>query len=228
MKNEHLDSTAPSDPGRRRFTRGGLAAPVVLGTLASKPILGHAGVQCTVSGNDSANTSPRGEQVACSASGAGPNSWINTMSWPAPLTRGALTNNNPDIQAASGTVFDEWILQGATNTYTMSAIFSQSLTTSAANTTLAKAYKVKSGNSSATMLQVLLPAAVPTASAGNPLGVAVVTSLLNAFSRPSYPVSPSQIIAMFNAVAGGGNYMVGGVTPWNQARVLQYLQSLYM
>lgn len=227
MKQTNLDPSAPSDPGRRRFTRGGLAAPVLLGTLASKPILGQAGVQCTVTGNMSGNTSVRGTQPACSQSGASSTSWLNNMSWPAPLTRGQLTNSNPDIQAASGTVFDGWILQGATNSYTTSAIFSQTSTTTS-SATLANAFKVKNGTAKATMLQVLMPAALPTATAGNPLGIAVVTSLLNAFSRPNYPVSAVQIIAMFNAVSGGGNYMVGGVTPWNQARVLQYLQSLYV
>ena len=228
MKQKHFDPSALSNPGRRRFTRGGLAAPVVLGTLASKPILGRAGgLQCTISGNNSINPSVRGGPVQCNASGVGPSSWLSNMSWPAPLTRGQLTNNNPDIQASSGTVFDGWILQGASSSYTTSAIFSQtSVTTS--STTLSNAFKVNSGNAKATMLQVLMPKAVPTAAATNPLGIAVVTSLLNAFSRTNYPVSASQIIAMFNAVSGGGNYMVGGVTPWNQGRVIQYLQSLYV
>ncbi len=225
---QNFDQSAPSDPGRRRFTRGGLAAPVVLGTLASKPILGRAGgLQCTISGNNSINPSVRGGAVQCNASGVGPASWLSNMSWPAPLTRGQLTNNNPDIQAASGTVFDGWILQGTSSSYTTSAIFSQtSVTTS--STTLNNAFKVNNGNAKATMLQVLMPKAVSTAAATNPLGIAVVTSLLNAFSRSNYPVSASQIIAMFNAVSGGGTYMVGGITPWNQARVIQYLQSLYV
>lgn len=226
MKQTNLEPTAPNDPGRRRFTRGGLAAPVVLGTLASKPILGRAGgVQCSPSGQESGNVSFGGAS-ACPAVGASAQSWLSNSSWPAPLTRGQLTNNNPDVQAASGTVFDGWLLQGPTNSYTTSAIFSQTSTTTQSST-LANAYKVKNGNAKATMLQVLMPAALPTAAASNPLGIAVVASLLNAFSRPNYPVSPRQIIAMFNAVSGGGTYLVGGVTPWDQARVLKYLQSLY-
>lgn len=229
MKHEHLDRSPPSNPARRRFTRGGLAAPVVLGTLASKPILGQAGgLQCSVTGNQSGNTSVRGAQLACSASGVGPASWLASQSWPAPLTRGLLTNNNPDIQAASGTVFDGFILQGATNSFTMSALFSQTATVSASSTTLNKAYNVNNGNASATMLQVLMPAAKATASAGNALGIATVTSLLNAFSHANYPVSAAQIIAMFNAVSNGGTYMVGGVTPWDQSRVITYFQSLYV
>ena len=159
----------------------------------------------------------------CNTSGLGTSAWLSSTSWPLQIIRGELNKDGVDKKAASGTLFDGFG-SGITSTST-TAIFSQtSLTVS--STQLNKSFNVKTGNFPATMLQVLMAATVPSS---NPLGVATVTSLLNAFSRPTtYPVSPGEIIAMFNAVSGGGTYMVGGVTPWNQDRVIQYLQSLYV
>jgi len=45
------------DASRRRFAKAGLAAPVVLATLASKPVLGAVPWTCTISGQLSGNVS---------------------------------------------------------------------------------------------------------------------------------------------------------------------------
>lgn len=216
MKQTNLDPSPPSDSGRRRFTRGGLAAPVLLGTLASKPILGQAGgLQCTMSGKMSGNLSFGGNSQ-CQSMGATSTQWVNNMSWPPPLTRETFFNGWGQVVATSNTT---------------SAIFSQiSVTTT--STTLAAVFFARNSNGNptgakATMLQVLKGEAASTSSATPALGIAVVTSLLNAYSTLNYPVSPRQIIDAFNAVYAGGSYMVGGLTPWNQAQVLDYLQSLY-
>jgi hypothetical protein len=60
------------------------------------------------------------------------------------------------------------------------------------------------------------------------LGRATVVSLLNYASNPTnYPVSPSMIVAMFNATRAGGTYPVNPTTSWSGTQVLTYLRSLY-
>jgi len=55
------------DTLRRKLVKGGLATPVILATLASKPVLG-APWNCTISGQISGNVSTHGE-VACTSVG---------------------------------------------------------------------------------------------------------------------------------------------------------------
>ncbi len=50
----------PPNPSRRRLTKGGLAAPVVLASLASKNAFAAAPYLCTISGAMSGNLSPHG------------------------------------------------------------------------------------------------------------------------------------------------------------------------
>jgi len=50
---------------RRRFTRAGLSAPVVLGTLVSKPVLGAPIYHCTVSGHVSGGSPHEGDNASC-------------------------------------------------------------------------------------------------------------------------------------------------------------------
>jgi hypothetical protein len=45
------------DEGRRKLTKAGLAAPAVLGTLASRPVLAGVPWKCTISGQVSGNVS---------------------------------------------------------------------------------------------------------------------------------------------------------------------------
>lgn len=54
-------SAGQPDALRRKLTKGGLAAPVVLATLASKPVLGAVPWNCTISGQISGNVSGHGE-----------------------------------------------------------------------------------------------------------------------------------------------------------------------
>jgi hypothetical protein len=62
MKPRNIDRP---DVLRRRLTRGGLSIPVVLATLGSRPVLGAAPYNCTISGQMSGNTSSHGEPVPC-------------------------------------------------------------------------------------------------------------------------------------------------------------------
>ncbi len=56
------------DQQRRRLAKGGLAAPVVIGTLLSRPVLGATPWKCTVSGQLSGNVSGH-ETETCAALG---------------------------------------------------------------------------------------------------------------------------------------------------------------
>ncbi len=74
-KQEHQTIQPPVDAGRRRLTQGGLAAPVVLATLASKNALASVPYNCTVSGMLSGNTSGHGTPVSCNSLGVSPGCW---------------------------------------------------------------------------------------------------------------------------------------------------------
>lgn len=75
-KQEEQQSSQPlADPTRRRLTQAGLAAPVVLATLASKNALATTPYNCTVSGQLSGNTSSHGTPVSCTSLGVSPGCW---------------------------------------------------------------------------------------------------------------------------------------------------------
>lgn len=224
MDHKHLEQSELKDPGRRRFTRGGLAVPVVLGSLASRPVL--AGPHnCAVSNAGSVNLSHGGELTDCSAFGSPTATFLALSVWPLPLVRGELTENDPTRKAKSGTEFNGCAIGGASN-YNLSAVFTSSEFSRRGGSRLNSCFKTQDGKAAATMLQVLMNAT--SNSANGALGVATVTSLLNALSRlGTYPVGVNQIIAMFNAVEGGGTYMVSGEIPWNRSKVIEYFQSLY-
>jgi hypothetical protein len=208
---------------RRRFTRAGLSASVVLGSLASKPVLGAAPYHCTVSGQTSGNMSPRpGDSDPC-ATGNSLSFWKNAGTWPGPnFIKGTLPNaqcNFPSGQNLSqGTGFNGF---------------------TAGNVKLVKSFFKKSENgvctvkfdqsglytSKATMLQVL---ASTDTDAVFELGRTIVVSLLNSEQfKPNYAVTATTVIAMFNATVGGGKYKVNATVEWNRAQVTEYLQSLY-
>jgi len=88
------DSLPQIDEQRRRLSKGGLAAPIVLGTLLSRPVLGAAPYNCTISGQLSGNTSSHGEPVPCNTLGKSPGYWGNraeVKSW-GPCERDAKFN----------------------------------------------------------------------------------------------------------------------------------------
>lgn len=58
--------TKQPDALRRKFAKAGVAAPIVLATLASKPVLGAVPWTCTISGQLSGNTSGH-ESESCTA-----------------------------------------------------------------------------------------------------------------------------------------------------------------
>jgi hypothetical protein len=223
MKTEdQRDDTAPhagDDSGgvhasRRRFTRAGLSASVVLGSLASKPVLG-APYHCTVSGQVSGNLSRAGDAANC-VIGKPPSHWLDPLTtWPTPFVRGTRPN--------SGCQFSGNAIRGTDFNRTAGLIDAYYITASGGlcNVVISAGDPVNP----ATMLQVL--ASTNTAEQFV-LGRVVVTSLLNATADPvGYPVTAHTIVEMFNSTFDGGTYKATSTKYWSRGRVIEYLQGLY-
>ena len=227
------DRTQPPpkiDPLRRRFAKGGLAAPVVVGSLLSRPVLGETFHNCTMSGQMSGNVSTH-EQGICATLGTGGtvpdrlNSW---PSWP----------DQTDFYNSSRKGFA--YARAFPNTPFSSQIRFEN------------AYKVMEKGSfvrNATVLEVLL-GEVPNYNndgtfygrssdfelialrpnrASLDFGKETIVTYLNAASNyPNFPLTKGEVVAIFNSIATTGQYVpVGGATPWNSVRVLEYFQSLH-
>ncbi len=209
------------DEQRRRLTKGGLAAPIVMGTLLSRPVLGAAPYHCTISGQISGNISPRpGAGENCKTLGRSPGYWKNHQTWPTPFAWGAPAQGECPGQNTTGTLFNGFTINGAT---------------------LELAFKCKDGavldpmdtnfdtvTSAATMLQVLQVGGGSNDTGIKALGRATVASLLNARQfGTDYPLTPERVIQMFNAVYKGGTYQVNATTFWSRDQVKTYFESLY-
>lgn len=202
--------------GRRRFAKG--LAPAVLGTLASKPVLGAQYI-CTVSGHASGNASAHIIQGVRCDSGKSPSAWEDTPNWPG-VMKGGLPNKQtcqftggPNAQ---GTVFNGHL--GLLATFFYSTV---------AGSGCAVGLTSGTGFAPASMRQVL--GSTDTQFGQLHLGRVVVASLLNAADPMiSYPVSADRIVAMFNAVVNGGLYSVESVNlHLNREDVIEYLERLY-
>jgi hypothetical protein len=102
---QRIGAGAPVSMGRRRFAKG--AAPVVLGSLLSKPVLGAEYI-CTVSGHASGNASvPADADLACDV-GNTPEQWRDELNWPEQtIAKGGLpelTGSNTGSNSESPTV----------------------------------------------------------------------------------------------------------------------------
>ena len=213
---------------RRRLVRSALAAPVVLSSLASKPVLGAEAYNCTESGQLSGNTSSHPGDVICAQIGSSRSFWLDSNSWTT-IIKGDLPNASGDGGTSKksssssnwsvGTRFNGYSGLESTFYYSKSSSDFGALTTS------------KKGEvAAASMYQVLAaPDSEPTSGSLYDLGRATVVSLLNCYSvGPSYPVTPAKIVAMFNATnSGHGTYRVNSSVSWTRSQVIEYLESLY-
>ncbi len=188
---------------RRRLAKAGLAAPVVMGALLSRPVLGaNAPHNCTISGKLSGNTSTHGEEVVCSTLGLSPGYWKNhTAAW-GDLLPTAIFN----------TVFADAFWWQTKN---------------------ANSFKLAKPNTTdffpdPTLIQILNSGGGMNGDRNFPaLGRAAVASWLNAYHRPKYPLTPLQVVAIFKAVYSGGTYEVKPGVFWNANCVICYFESLY-
>lgn len=204
------ESTASVDTAkllaRRRFTRAGLSAPIVLGTLASKPVLGQVPYNCTISGQISGNLSRPGD-VDCNTLGYSPEYWAkDTSVWPAYTKDKSVANKNTCAFNPStdvGTLFS----QAFDNA---NAFARQSVGTGSNKKCGVIAYesgKFPANAQSATLSQVL-----DTTGTNNleELGRQAIASLLNAsdISKSArYPFTAAQVVALFNEVWQTGSYV---------------------
>ena len=214
--------------GRRRFARGGLAVPVVLGSLASKPVLGaEVPYICSISGQMSGNTSmPRDLQFDCNTLGRSPGYWKSkngVKAWVG-YQAGELEASKQGCACPAmkkpGTTFQAAFGVNAFRHLNCEVYDAR------------QGFPTDSGTKEATMLQVLMTGGGLNDSALKALGRAAVASLLNASSptyRSSYPLTPQQVIDMFRAVyLPGGTYPIPGSTvSWNADQVKDYFESLY-
>jgi hypothetical protein len=210
------------DASRRRLARAGIAVPVILGTLASRPVLGaDPAYDCTVSGQLSGNVSPRpGTGTVCSSIGSSKSFWLASNAWPSSIIKGTLPNGSCNFVGSGGspgTYFNAF--SSGTNTLA-NAFFAASSGSPPSCSVVTNVTTQK-----ATMYQVL------ASTQSGPLfdlGRATVVSLLNAASvGSSYPVTAATIVAMFNATYLGGTFQINSTVSWTESQVISYLTSLY-
>lgn len=236
------------DEKRRRLAKGGLAAPIVLGTLLSRPVLGAVPHNCTISGQISGNISSHGTPVDCGTLGVSPGYWRQDQKdWPNYIYGSGMVDGSfkpiaiPTLdgskESTEGSLFTSAGFVNAfkcvekTVTTTVKTGFGKNKQTTTVTET---AYQVISENDpdfslapgNATLLQVV-------AYGGNDekmvcLGRAAVASLLNAYQfGADFPLTPQNVVAMFNAVCTGGKYQINATTFWDKDQVLAYFESLY-
>lgn len=212
---------------RRNFAKGGAAAPVVLGSLLSKPALAIQPYNCTISGQMSGNTSSRPGAVNCKTLGKSPGYWKTNGTWPTGVTKGNSPSSSCSFGGNKGTNFNGFTSGGAT---LMDAFRYRSDSTACNCYGLRDpAFTACSSTYKASMLQVLNTPGGLNDTMIYALGRATVATILNALSMgPDYPVTVAQAIKMFNAVAPlGGKYQVNASVSWDANQVLTYFQSLY-
>jgi hypothetical protein len=210
---------APVSLSRRRFTRG--AAPVLLGTLASKPVLGAEYI-CTVSGHTSGNASAHLTVGVNCAAGYSVAHWASDTSvWPSPIDKGFLPNqpnckfNSSGANAnPQGKIFNGYGGLFATFYYETGSNTGCDVLISTVGTAPASMFQVLKSTDPTDLFV---------------LGRETIASLLNTLQFPgTYPLSQARVIAMFNAVQPtNGTYLVEGANlRLTRAGVIDYFQKI--
>lgn len=263
MEHEH-DPKHPEqsiDTTRRRLAKAGLAAPAVLGVLASRPVLANQFHHCTPSGHISGFASPNPNATSCNTLGASPDQW-KTATWPSGFDKGV--PGTPDIDPAkwktvsavsSGTRFNTVFADvfryvpklGTTKTcYTGDTL--QNNGKCKTNTTPPKFYdsfypvvgteiitnttdpRWNQYGVSPTLMQILQHTPSTNFELFNFAKAAIAVYLSATEKYPAFPVSPQQVIAMFNATYPGtmnAVYAATSYASWNRSEVMHYFQTLY-
>lgn len=210
---------------RRQFAKAGAAAPVVLGSLLSKPALATQPYNCTISGQMSGNTSPRPGKVDCKTLGKSPGYWKNASLWPSGTLKGNFPDGSGSFGGSKGTDFGGFTAGIAT----LADAFRYKVEASGCNTYGMRDPAFSTCAYKTSFLQVLNTPGGLNDTMICALGRATVATILNALSvGPDYPVSVAQAITMFNAVCPlGGKYQVNSTVYWGDAEVMAYFQSLY-
>jgi len=221
-------STAQPDVIRRRLAKAGLAAPVVLATLASKPVLGAAPHNCTISGQVSGNVSTH-MQGTCSTLGQAPSYYANQppANWPNAGSDFLNSNGNPRLFANTPYSCSQKFANCYQKTGGGYGSGSFGPNDQASVWDVLKGYVVdSSGNHNTNVMLQVRSGCV----GGLDLGQEAVAAYMNAWniaSCPNYPLKPLEVVQMFNAVVQGGNYQVASGVSWNAGDVLSYFKSLH-
>jgi hypothetical protein len=219
------DTRPQVDEQRRRLTKAGLVAPVVIGTLLSRPVLGAAPHNCTLSGQMSGNVSSH-EQGDCSTLGLPPSYYagLSPTAWPN-ATNDFLNGQNrpllfrltPKSQPTKFTdAFRRKLTNGTNINYEDATVWD-----------VLKGVPVNNNNGNPINNAVLEVKPGMNSTYGLELGLEAVAAYMNAFDQTKYPITREQVVAMFNAViVTGGIYDPLGLN-WDAFLVLTYFRSLH-
>lgn len=204
---EHDIKTEQINLTRRRLAKGGLAAPVVLSTLASRSVLGNTNYHCTTSGKLSGNTSAHPQDLVCN--GQSSSHWASTPITIWPSGGGTCSDN--------GTT---WI-----NENNNARQFRNTPKCLAGTAEFEDAYVNTNNSNPASVLRVM--AGTVAARSGFytdiRLGKEAVTAVLNAMSVPDFPLSAGEVVTMFNDVVNSpSKTQVKPGVYWGPYEVLQY------
>jgi len=227
------ESQAAVNTGRRRFARAGLAAPVVLGTLSSPPVLATNSTtkppyHCTISGQLSGSKSRAPDSTNCKTLGRSPGYWKTHSAWPSPTKRGKMPDSSCVFATAdiAGTPFGGFSYNGKA---LVDAFHSSPVSERCGVVDLREGSWMSAPVVPATMLQVLKSEGGLNDNQTKALGRATVATILNGLQFGlRYPLAPDKAIEMFNAVSpAGGTYQVAAGVFWNADQVKTYFESLY-
>lgn len=222
----NAQNTRPQvDEQRRRLTKGGLVAPVVIGTLLSRPVLGAAPHNCTLSGQMSGNVSTH-EQGDCSTLGLAPSYYAgrSPTAWPNATNDFLKTQDKPLLfrltpksQPTKFTdAFRRRITNGNNTDYQDATVWD-----------VLKGVPVNNSNGNPINNAVLEVKPGMNSTYGLELGREAIAAYMNAFDQTKYPITREQVVAMFNAViVTGGVYDPLGIN-WDGSQVLTYFKSLH-
>lgn len=232
MDQPHDLTPPPVDQGRRRLTKAGLAAPAVLGVLASRPVLANPLHHCTPSGYISGFASPRPGAVSCSTAGHPPSYYQPSKStWPGG-TGGPFLNSAGNSRRFRNAPNVSGSFHGSpirfADAYQVRRLDPPFTVRDASVWDVLRGCNVSEANGDC------IPNWVVEARSGfNPditLGMEAIVAAMNAVSGypGSFPIPLQQVVEMFNkVVVSGGLYQVTHTNQWNAAEVKTYWQSLH-
>lgn len=223
-------ANGPNNVARRRFAKVGAAVPAVLGSLMSKPVLAVTAREmygCTVSGKLSGNLSSHPDGFDCRTLGRSPSYWKDNTGWPSGTLAGTLVNGCSTSPNTTGTKFNGFT--SGTATLADAFLFKKSSSVCTVyDRNEGAAYTACAATDKATFLQILCTGGGLNESTLKALGRATVASLLNSIAfAGNYPLTPVQVITMFNAVYAGGTFQANATTSWSAAQVKTFFESHY-
>ena len=221
------------DEARRRLAKAGLAAPAVLGVLASRPVLGASLHHCTPSGHISGFASPNpGATPPCSTLGHPPSYYaLSKANWPGG-TNGPFINVNGNSRVFKNSPQGMGRFHGVpvrfADAYQIRQLVHPFTVRDATVWDVLKGCNVNENNG--LCLSNWVVEAKPGFDADITLGQEAIAAAMNALSGypATYPIPIQQVVEMFNmVVVSGGLYQVTSTNQWNAAEVKAYLQSLH-